>query len=217
MKYNGNINDRMDPYAYEVFTASWLHNASNALSDRGSIWVIGPDILAEIVNRVALGSRLTRRQWCFWHFRFGQHTDAKFIRSHIHLIQLSRSLTPLWNPDEVLVPSDRAAIYNDKRTLHKTKGKPGERVPFSVFCIPRIVGNSAERCPAVPNQLPEQLLEPIILSSTLPGSLVVDPFMGSGSSGVVSLRHGRRWVGMDIDPTLHPITSSHITRRLASA
>lgn len=203
---------------YRFFTSQWLLQAAEALSDDGSIWVIGPDMLAEIVARLCPDEvGLTRRQWCLWHFRFGQHTDAKFIRSHIHLIQLSRSANPLWNPSEVLVPSDRAAIYNDKRTLHKVKGKPGERVPFSVFCIPRIVGNAAERCPAVPNQLPEQLLEPLILSSTLPGSLVIDPFMGSGSSGVVSLRHGRRWVGMDIDPTLHPITTSHITRRLASA
>jgi DNA modification methylase len=48
-----------------------------------------------------------------------------------------------------------------------------------------------------PTQKPVELLERIILASTKPGDLVLDPFMGSGTTGVAALKHGRRFVGID--------------------
>lgn len=51
-----------------------------------------------------------------------------------------------------------------------------------------------------PTQKPLALLERIILASTDPGDLVVDPFVGSGTTGIAAARHGRRFVGIDLDP-----------------
>ena len=48
-----------------------------------------------------------------------------------------------------------------------------------------------------PTQKPEYLLERIILASTEKGQLVLDPFCGSGTTGVAALRHGRRFIGID--------------------
>ena len=50
-----------------------------------------------------------------------------------------------------------------------------------------------------PTQKPETLLERVILSSSGPGATVLDPFAGSATTGVVALRHGRRFVGIDSD------------------
>lgn len=47
--------------------------------------------------------------------------------------------------------------------------------------------------------MPEALIEPCILSSTRPGDTVLDPFCGTGTVGVVALRHGRNFVGIDAD------------------
>ncbi len=47
---------------------------------------------------------------------------------------------------------------------------------------------------------PEKLIEPCILSSTRPGAVVLDPFFGSGTTGVVALNNNRRFVGIDINP-----------------
>jgi site-specific DNA-methyltransferase (adenine-specific) len=49
-----------------------------------------------------------------------------------------------------------------------------------------------------PTQKPEALLERIVISSTNKKDLVLDPFCGSGTTGVVAIRHGRRFVGMDL-------------------
>jgi DNA modification methylase len=47
---------------------------------------------------------------------------------------------------------------------------------------------------------PEALVEPCILAGSRPGCLVLDPFAGSGMVGVVALRHGRRFVGIELSP-----------------
>jgi site-specific DNA-methyltransferase (adenine-specific) len=52
-----------------------------------------------------------------------------------------------------------------------------------------------------PTQKPEGLLDRIILSSTNPGDLVLDPFSGSGTTGVSALAHGRRFIGIDSNET----------------
>lgn len=48
-----------------------------------------------------------------------------------------------------------------------------------------------------PTQKPEYLLERIILASTEAGQVVLDPFCGSGTTGVVALRYGRKFIGID--------------------
>lgn len=50
-----------------------------------------------------------------------------------------------------------------------------------------------------PTQKPLQLLERIVLASTEPGQLILDPFSGSGTTGVAAARHGRRYVGMEMN------------------
>jgi site-specific DNA-methyltransferase (adenine-specific) len=50
-----------------------------------------------------------------------------------------------------------------------------------------------------PTQKPVMLLERVVLASSLPGDLVLDPFCGSGTTGVAALLHGRRFIGIDTD------------------
>jgi site-specific DNA-methyltransferase (adenine-specific) len=52
-----------------------------------------------------------------------------------------------------------------------------------------------------PTQKPEKLLAKIILASSNPGDLVLDPFLGSGTTAVVAQKLGRRFVGIEQDLT----------------
>jgi len=61
-----------------------------------------------------------------------------------------------------------------------------------------------------PTQKPEGLLERIILSSTNEGELVLDPFMGSGTTGVVALRHARRFLGIENEPKYFAIARKRL-------
>ena len=51
---------------------------------------------------------------------------------------------------------------------------------------------------AHPTQKPEALLHRLLLASTNPGDLVLDPFFGTGTTGAVARRLGRRWLGIEI-------------------
>lgn len=46
---------------------------------------------------------------------------------------------------------------------------------------------------------PEELIEPLILATSEPGDTVLDPFCGSGTTGIVAARHGRDFIGIEID------------------
>lgn len=70
-----------------------------------------------------------------------------------------------------------------------------------VFDFPRVTGNSKQRCDWHPTQLNEELVKRAILSSTLPGDMVLDPFAGTGTTMRVCEEVGRQCtlVEMDID------------------
>ena len=58
--------------------------------------------------------------------------------------------------------------------------------------------------------MPEALVEPCILAGSRPGDLVLDPFTGSGTAGVVALRHGRNFVGVELNPEYAAIAEARI-------
>ena len=70
----------------------------------------------------------------------------------------------------------------------------------SVWSIP-LTKKSEKRHGKHPTQKPEALLERVVLSSTNTGDIVLDPFCGSGTTGAVAVRHGRNFIGIDMDKT----------------
>jgi DNA modification methylase len=64
----------------------------------------------------------------------------------------------------------------------------------------RVQGNSQERRDGHPNQLPEVYLERVIRGLSNPGDLVLDPFLGSGTTCTVARALGRRSIGVEISP-----------------
>jgi DNA modification methylase len=58
--------------------------------------------------------------------------------------------------------------------------------------------------------MPEALVEPCVLAGSSPTDLVLDPFMGSGTVGLVALRHGRDFVGVEINPNYAAIAEARI-------
>lgn len=68
----------------------------------------------------------------------------------------------------------------------------------SVWHIP-LTKKSEKSFGSHPTQKPEALLERIVLASTNLGDTILDPFCGSGTTGVAALRHGRKFIGIDMD------------------
>lgn len=208
--------DEMPEVEYLSFTYDWLDACCRALRPGGALWVNIPDdwaaeIACYLKGRTAVlatgeqrrvACRMDMENWCVWHFRFGQNTTARFINSKVHALYfVKHGGERTWNPGAVLELSDRAAIYGDERTLSKRDGMPaGKRVPMDVWYGPyfgRVQGNSKERRHYHDNQLPEAYLARVVLACSNPGEKVLDPFLGSGTTGVVAHALGRNFTGIE--------------------
>ena len=125
------------------------------------------------------------------------------MNGHCHCLLFAKDQQYTWNPDSVLVQSDRRTKYNDKR-VHETE-RGGTRVPFTVWGIPsdgeywgRVQGTNKERWRNHPNQLPIRYLQRLLFAYTNAGDSVLDPFCGSGTTGLVCKHENRRFVGIDV-------------------
>lgn len=94
--------------------------------------------------------------------------------------------------------------------------KKAGRQMRSVWSIP-LTGKSEKRFGRHPTQKPEALLERIVLAASNPGDIILDPFCGSGTTGVAAIRHGRRFIGIDMDGHyLHDLARPRIQTELDS-
>ncbi len=184
--------DQMPHDQYVAWCRQWLAKCHDCLTDDGSIWVITCD---EVVAETCLQLKwlgLHIRNWIKWYETFGVNCQNKFNRTSRHILYATVSQRGVvWNPEAVTRPSDRQAKYGDKRAAASGK------IWDDVWQIPRLSGTCEERVPGVPTQLPLALIEPIVACASDPGDLVVDPFNGSGTTGVACKRLGRKYVGID--------------------
>lgn len=193
--------DKLPTEMYLRFTEQWLDGCIDALTAHGSMWVnIPDDWAAEIV--VHLKKRgMHMVNWCVWHYRFGQNTMGRFINSKVHALYFCKNERKrTWNPEPILEMSDRATLYGDARTMTKKSGEAGMRVPMDVWYgknFGRIQGNNKERRAAHDNQIPEVYLERVIRACSNAGDLVLDPFLGSGTTCTVARELDRRSIGIE--------------------
>ena len=192
----GKAADRLDDAAYLAWVKKWLAACRDILTPDGSLWVlIGDEYAAEYaVTLKRLG--LTIRSWLKWWEAFGVNCAHNFNRCSRHLFYCVRDAKHfVFHEEAVTRPSDRQAKYNDKRA--NPSGKLYDNVWGINPPIPRLTGTCKERLPDFPTQLPLALLEPIVLCASDPGDLVVDPFSGSGTTGVAAIRNDRRYFGIE--------------------
>lgn len=210
-QYEG-YDDNRGPADYEVWMRNWMAAADVALSPRGTIWIVVPDEwAAETKLHGVRGLGWTFRSWVVWYFTFGQAGSRNFARSKTHLMYFVKDPEDFtWEDDAVRVPSARLAVYGDKRA--NRRGKQPDNVWMllrdqmeqvlqpdqDVWLESRVCGTFGERRRHSPNQLPEALVRRMVLATSRPGDHVLDPFCGTGTTGVVCRDAGRRFTGIDI-------------------
>jgi len=190
---------------YGDWTRQWVFGSTRLVREGGSIFVHCHDDFVDIVSLTLKEAGLHRVNWIVLHQEFGQHTDRKFIPSHNHLLWFCRGEHYTFNVDDVLEPSRRASVYGDTRVM--ASPRKGMRPFLDVWYGPylgRVQGNNAERMSVKngalvnhPNQLPEMYLARIIRAASNPGDLVLDPFLGSGTTLTVAAALKRQGLGIE--------------------
>jgi DNA modification methylase len=189
---DGEKADLLSPQAYMKWVRQWLGLCWDCLTDDGSLWVmIGDEYAAEYCTEIK-ATGFTVRSWIKWYETFGVNCANKFNRTSRHIFYAVKDgKSFVFNPEPVTRPSDRQTKYGDSRA------SAGGKLWDDVWQVPRLTGTCAERIPDFPTQLPLALVEPIVLCASMPGDLVVDPFNGSGTTGVASIQNGRKYVGIE--------------------
>lgn len=112
----------------------------------------------------------------------------RFTNRYEHVFLFSKGPSYAFNLDAVRVPNRRPL-------------RPGETAASSLGVNPGDVWSIATQPfdGAHFATMPVELAERCILSSTSPGQVVLDPFSGSGTTGLAATRHGRRYIGIDVN------------------
>ncbi|NPA43115.1 MAG: MerR family DNA-binding transcriptional regulator [Chlorobi bacterium] len=199
-----------DQEAYLAWTMEWIREAHRVLKPHGSLYVCGfSEILADIKYKAA--PLFYGVKWLVWYYRNKANLSNDWGRAHESILHFRKSKNFIFNIDPVRIPYNAHTLKYPERTQAETSQYAGKKSknyrwtphplgakPKDVFEIPTISNHAWEKYPH-PTQKPVELLRKIILASSHPGQLVLDPFGGSGTTYAVAEALGRRWTGAEID------------------
>ena len=180
--------DKFDSFAaYDAFTRAWLAECRRVLKPEGTIWVIG-----SYHNVFRLGSAI--QDLGFWVLNdivwrksnpMPNFKGTRFTNAHETLIWAARSQGQkryTFNYDALKAFNEDTQMRSDW-TFALCTGE--ERI------------KDADGKKAHPTQKPEALLHRVLLASTRPGDVVLDPFFGTGTTGAAAKRLGRHYIGIE--------------------
>jgi modification methylase len=195
--------DKFSSFAeYDAFTKAWLQECRRVMKPDATLWVIGSyhnifrvGVQLQDLGFWVLNDIVWRKANPMPNFR-----GRRFTNAHETLIWASRS--------------QQARHY----TFHYEALKAGnEDVQMrSDWFIPLCTGSERLKDgagrKAHPTQKPEGLLARVMLSSSNPGDVVLDPFFGTGTTGAVAKRLGRHFIGIERDPDYAAIATDRIAQ-----
>ena len=203
---NGPIADTLPRDEYMAWCQKWVDACIPLLTSDGSMWVMINDEHADSLGVMLRETGMPRRVWIKWYETFGVNCENNFNRCSRHIFYHVKDPKQfVFNREAIIQPSERLKRYQDQRAAL------GGKLWDNVWCIPRLVENSSERIPGLPTQLPLDLVQPIVECASDPGDLVLDPFSGSGTTGVAAIKTHRRYIGIEKNPEFHKLSMQRLS------
>jgi DNA modification methylase len=187
--------DNLEEEQYRDMIQNCINETKRVLKDNGQIWF-------NIKNRYDKGNMIPPfwildyfqdmylKNIIIWNFDWGGSTSKRFCSRYEYVFFFTKNKDDYkFNLDDVKIP---ALNYRPDRYKSQLKN------PSDVWRISLVSGNSPERTEH-PAQYPEELIERIIKTGSNPNDLILDPFMGSGTTAVVAKKLGRNYVGYETE------------------
>lgn len=192
--------DQFDSFAqYDSFTRDWLAACRRVLKPTGTLWVIG-----SYHNIYRVGKILQDLQ--FWFLNDVVWVKANPMPNFRGVRYTNAHETLLWAQKE------KGARYTFN--YHAMKGLNEGLQMRSDWYLPLCTGKERlkddEGEKAHPTQKPEALLYRVILASSNPGDVVLDPFFGTGTTGAVARKLHRHFIGIEIDETYARLAEARV-------
>ena len=170
---------------YHKFTVNWMNEANRILKDSGSMYIFsGLNNLKDVLNSIdEFGLIIVNH--IIWKYQFGVVTKRKYVTSHYHCLYVckndkERKFFPYSRYSKEMTDGEGSLHYKDKE---------------DVWVIKREYWNGDEK---TPTKLPAELIRKILLYSSEEGDIVLDPFLGSGQTAVISKMLKRKYIGFEI-------------------
>jgi len=196
------VDDQWDQFesfeAYDKFSIAWLSACRRVLKDTGALWVIGSYHNIYRVGRIM-------QDLGYWFLN-----DVVWIKTNPMPNFRGVRLT---NAHETLIWACKFKGARYTFNHHAMKAFNHSKQMRSDWVIPLCTGGKRLRVngeKAHSTQKPEALLYRVILASTNPGDLVLDPFFGTGTTGAVAKTLHRRWIGIEAEENYVKIAQKRI-------
>lgn len=188
---------------YRAWMKSWFGPLIGALRPSGSAYICGDWRTSAAITEVA-GEHLIIRNRITWEREKGRGASRNWKNCSEDIWFCTKSNDYTFNPNSVKLRRRVNAPYTDsngrpKDWQHSTDGNFRLTYPSNLWTDLTVPFWSMSENTDHPTQKPEKLLAKIILASSNPGDLVLDPFLGSGTTAVVAKKLGRRFIGVEID------------------
>lgn len=179
--------DQFDGFdGYDLFTHQWMEAARRVLKDDGAIWVIGSYHNIFRVGTILQDTGFWIQNDVIWlkSNPMPNFKGTRFQNAHETLIWAAKH-----DGSKVTFNYDALKTFNEDKQMR------------SDWTIPLCTGSERLKDgtgkKAHPTQKPEALLQRILLATTHPGDLVLDPFSGTGTTAAVARRLGRDYIGIE--------------------
>lgn len=215
-KYEGKKRN-LDDYLRDQ--ASVISECSRILQPGGSIcWEVGNHIagpqeivpLDIVLYPLFMQEQLKLRNRIVWHFEHGLHCSKRFSGRYETILWFTKGDEYTFKLDPIRVPQK----YPGKKQFKGPNAgqlscHPLGKNPSDVWIFPNVKHNHIEKT-IHPCQFPVELVERLVLSLTAEDDLVVDPYMGVGTTAVAAIMHGRRSAGAETNEEYIEIARSRI-------
>src|SRR5689334_19322305 len=200
------VDDDWDKFAsfeaYDTFTRAWLTACRRVMKPTATLWVIGSyhnifrvGTVLQDLGFWVLNDVIWRKTNPMPNFR-----GRRFTNAHETMIWASREAGGkgyTFNYEVLKAGNEDVQVRSDW-TIPLCTGEE------------RLKGGDGKKLH--PTQKPEALLARVILSSSRPGDLVLDPFSGTGTTGATAKRLGRQFIGIERDPAYAEAAQARISR-----
>ena len=179
--------------------------------------VIIYNIVDKINENLQKEDKLILRNRIVWTFGHGLHSELRFSGRHETILWFTKGEQYTFNLDCVRIPQKypgKTFFKGEKKG--KLSGNPAGKNPSDVWDIPNVKANHVEKTEH-PCQFPEALAQRLILALTNENDVVLDPYLGSGTTALACFLNGRRFKGSELNKKYFEIAKNRIELAISGA
>ena len=170
--------------SYLEFTQRWIAELPRIMKPMASAYVFSGWTNLDAILSGSKSAGLSVLNHLIWHYPFGVYTKRRFVTSHYHIVLLVKNRERYFFNKIENYPED---VWMVKRQYRTGREKNSTRLPLEVV----------SRC---------------IDFSSKPGAVVLDPFMGNGTTAAAAKASFRHFIGFEVNKRMKPLLSREVAR-----